>query len=729
MRLRNIRLIAFREIRDHLRDRRTMAMMAVLPLVLYPVVAFSVFQLAQFMEEKPCRVLVLAPPGYLPNKLRPPLLDEGNPTLFHPSLFVDARRQRLLIVLRPAELGITCEDNPEVVRYQAEQLVLSGRVDVAVYFPQEFLGWLGENPSGHHTADKPALDQPQVFYSTASDRSQVAYGRLQAVLDRWREAWRRQQLAARGVPAELLEPFALKASDVAVTRGKQGAALWARLLPILLIIWAATGAFYPAIDSCAGEKERGTLETLLVSPARRGEIVLGKLLAISLFSALTSIANVGSMMLSGWLFLEKLPQFGPPPFALAPWLLLALLPVAVMFAAISLALSAQARSSREAQYYLMPVILITMPLVLLPTTPGVDISLGTSLIPVTGLVLVLKSFLAGQLGGEWWYLFPAGAVTLLLCGWAIHLAVRQFESEAVLFREAEVFSARDLLRALRHTRGEVLRPAHGLVACFVIIVLKLALSVRAEMPRDFTEFARLQLAAQLGVFALPALAFAMIFARRPLRALGFSRFTLRHLVAASLLALLLQPAGAILQEGLVKLYPPGETVGGLLRQLELFVTSGPLWAVLFVLAILPALCEELAFRGVVLGSFVSRKRFLLGVGLSAVVFALAHPFAVQQVSAAILGLLLGLIVITSGSIWPAVIFHGVYNGGMICAARAGVKSPLHYLVGQADGFLPQWGTAFASGVMVGAIAVCALAVWTWGFGWKARISAPGRKQE
>lgn len=729
MKFRNIRLIAVREIRDHLRDRRTMAMMLLLPLVLYPVVAFSVFQLAQFMEEKPCRVLVLgldttAASGPVP------LLDDSNPALFHPSLFADPRRQRLLIVVRPADLGIVEAQPPSHPQALAEELVLAGRVDVAVYFPGAFWQSAAGNKSTSNPWTVGAADQPQIFYSTASDRSQVAYGRVQAVLDRWRENWRRHELVARGVPTELLEPFTVKASDIAVVRGKQGAALWAKVLPILLIIWAATGAFYPAIDSCAGEKERGTLETLLVSPAQRGEIVLGKLLAVTLFSALTAVTNVASMMLSGWLFLEKLPQFGPPPVSLAPWLLVAVLPVAVMFAAVSLALSTLARSSREAQYYLMPVILITMPLVLLPTAPGVDLSLGTSLIPVTGLVLVLKSLLAGQLGELWWYLLPAAMVTLVLCALAIHIAVRQFESEAVLFREAEMFSVRDLVRSLWTKKGESLSPMHGLVAGFIILMLKLALSVRTGLPKEFGDLTRLQVAAQLLTFALPAFIFAFLFARRPLRALGLRRCKLRQLVAAALLAFLLQPAGAVLQEALMKIYPPGETVGGLLRELESFVTTAPLVPVLFVLAILPAFCEELAFRGVVLGGFLSRGRLLLGSVLSALFFALAHPFVIQQISAAVLGLVLGFVVITTGSLWPAIAFHAVYNGGLIWASRVGAMSPLHWLMAQTKALLPALDSPVAATGLLAVSGAGAFILWTWAFGWQpAELSDSGDKRQ
>jgi sodium transport system permease protein len=138
------------------------------------------------------------------------------------------------------------------------------------------------------------------------------------------------------------------------------------------VVWALTGAFYPAIDLCAGEKERGTLETLLSSPAERTEIVWGKLLTIMCFSMATVVLNIVSLAITGLVVSRHLPQsIGLPP-ALAPlWLLLALLPVSAFFSALCLALAAFARSTKEGQYYLMPLILITMPLVILSMSDSV----------------------------------------------------------------------------------------------------------------------------------------------------------------------------------------------------------------------------------------------------------------------------------------------------------------------------------------------------------------------
>src|ERR1700741_688457 len=112
---------------------------------------------------------------------------------------------------------------------------------------------------------------------------------------------------------------------------QRSAAMWSKVLPFLLLIWALTGAFYPAVDLCAGEKERGTLETLLSSPAERTEIVWGKLLTVMLFSMATVVLNIASMALTGTFILAQLEQFGAPPISALWWLAVALVPVSALF--------------------------------------------------------------------------------------------------------------------------------------------------------------------------------------------------------------------------------------------------------------------------------------------------------------------------------------------------------------------------------------------------------------
>src|SRR5262245_22979215 len=162
-------------------------------------------------------------------------------------------------------------------------------------------------------------------------------------------------------------------------------------------MWSLAGALYPAVDLCAGEKERGTMETLLISPAGREEIVWGKFLTIWVFSASTALLNLVSMGVTMWLFGGVLTkEAAPGPDALF-WCVLLLLPLSAFFSALCLAMGAYARSSKEGQYYLMPLFLVTMPLVFLTLAPRVELNPLYSLVPVTGVALLLRRLMESSL--------------------------------------------------------------------------------------------------------------------------------------------------------------------------------------------------------------------------------------------------------------------------------------------------------------------------------------------
>ena len=138
-----------------------------------------------------------------------------------------------------------------------------------------------------------------IDYFSTDERSQITYLRVREVLARWKDRIVSGRLAARQEARELhrADPSP-RPIDVA-SRDERGASVWARLFPFLLVMMSLTGAFYPAVDLCAGEKERGTMETLLISPASRGEIVMGKFLTVVLASMMTALLNLLSMGLTG----------------------------------------------------------------------------------------------------------------------------------------------------------------------------------------------------------------------------------------------------------------------------------------------------------------------------------------------------------------------------------------------------------------------------------------------
>src|SRR5207247_1885269 len=170
-------------------------------------------------------------------------------------------------------------------------------------------------------------------------------------------------------PVEEVRPETVRTGAALVATRLSG--MRARVVPVLLVLWSLTGALYPAVDLCAGEKERGTMETLLISPAGRAEIVYGKFLAIWVFSTATALLNLVSMGVTVWRFSSVLPSDLFRPVSLF-WCLLLLLPLSAFFSALCLAIGAYARSSKEGQYYLMPLFLVTLPLVFLSFTVSLD---------------------------------------------------------------------------------------------------------------------------------------------------------------------------------------------------------------------------------------------------------------------------------------------------------------------------------------------------------------------
>ena len=257
------------------------------------------------------------------------------------------------------------------------------------------------------------------------------------------------------------------------------------------------------------------METLLCSPAARSEIVVGKLLTIMLFSILTAVLNLLSVGLTGWMVVAQLPGFGlPPPMAIAV-VLIALVPISALFSALCLALAAFARSTKEGQYYLMPLLLVTMPLVILPMSPGVELSLGNSLIPITGVVLLLRSVLEGNYWQAAQFSPAVIAVTLLACLLAIRWAIDQFNRESVLFRESERLDLGLWLRRLWRDRQPTPTVAAAVCCGVLILVVNFFVGSSLAMPEGFGGFAWTVLVTQLAVIAAPALLMTVASDRQP----------------------------------------------------------------------------------------------------------------------------------------------------------------------------------------------------------------------
>ena len=192
------------------------------------------------------------------------------------------------------------------------------------------------------------------------------------------------------------------------------------------------------------------METLLISPANRVEIVAGKFLAVWTLAAVTAWWNLlwmgGGAMVGGLLLPGRLELVRPGGLL---WCFVLTTPLAALFAALCLALGVYARSTKEGQYYLLPIFLATMPLVMLSLAPGLELTVKTSLIPVTGLCLLLQRLIFPPAEGAPWPYFLPVLTSLAACiALALWWAVVQFHREDVLFREADAVDWRARLRGM-----------------------------------------------------------------------------------------------------------------------------------------------------------------------------------------------------------------------------------------------------------------------------------------
>lgn len=416
-----VRLIAAKEIRDLFRDRRTLLLVLILPAVLYPLFGGAGFFMARTMLGQEARVGIFGA-EYLPGDLAadekafPPFLVHGQ---------IPEERKPDDPTPEPSPLAVSKLDGDPQAALAAK------RVDVALVVPPGLVEAMG-NPNG----PKPKLT---VLTRDGDEKSKLAGRRVTAAVRAWEDRLRDVRYVRAGLPKDFDKMFVLEDSQTNKPKAKKAADelrdTFVRVFPFILIMWLVAGAVQPAVDMTAGERERGTMETLLISPASRGEIVGGKWLATTAFGFLSVCWNV-TLMMVGAVVMEQVLGF---PIVNLPGLLACMLfglPLAMLFSAVCIALGVFAKSTKEGQYYLVPLFLVVMPLAFGSMMPGAELTVGKALIPITGAMLLQQKLLSVSPDPVPWDMVPVVlgslAVWIVLALWG---AVRQFHRESVLFRE------------------------------------------------------------------------------------------------------------------------------------------------------------------------------------------------------------------------------------------------------------------------------------------------------
>lgn len=730
MNWRNVRLIFLREVRDQLRDRRTLFMIAVLPLLLYPSLGVGVVQMLLLRQEQQRTVVVLNA-----DELPPPQLLEGD--AFVSNWFdrpADAKRLRVVTEKSPqtagpggqkdlaerldAAIGVQ-EAHREYERLRDEQeaalragdrseagrlaarmeaaasrrsrLFAASKIQVLILVPEGMTERLLEANAQIRERDATSAEveipKPAVLYNVADEKSLFAYGQVREVMGRWEDQLLKDRLRMANLPETLPSQVDARPVDLAGPE-ERAASLWSKVFPVLLVLMTVTGAFYPAVDLAAGEKERGTMETLLISPASRAEIVLGKFFTVMLFSVCTALLNLASMGVTGKYASSfggaegsRLEFLGPPPLGSLLWIAVLIVPLAALFSALCLSLATFARSTKEGQYYLTPLLLVAIGLTFFCLMPTVEITPFLSVLPVVGVTLLLKELLAGA--GGYAYLAPVLVTSFGYASLALWWAIEQFSREEVLFREAERFELKLWLKHLLRDKEDL--PSFTEAGfCFVLIILLqfgamrflgeaagIGENVSPDVRSD--RMLRLLMIQQIAIIATPALLMGLLLTRNVAKTFRFRRPDVRFLAVAALLPLALTPLSYTLVRSLGWFFPdPPAYAVDMMRLMGQADT--PLWLALLAFAVAPAACEEIAFRGFILSGFLKSGRTWLAIGLSSLAFGIMHMIPEQVFNAALVGLVIGLIAVRSGSIWPGILFHFVTNGSQVLLSRLDLDS-------------------------------------------------------
>lgn len=444
MNFKQIKLVYFKEMKDILRDKRTVRLMVLVPVVFYPLMSIGLssvaIKMARSQGAKVAQVLVV---GEAP-ELRASFEQAGDQV----SLLTESEFTQRVRALDPREHAAALRlvdawsadpraalsDSARRAFYYAS--IRGKAADCVVEIPADF------DPHGA------GMDSAQlgIYYDEQEFRSDAAERKVRRLLLDWRDSLSVVLLGEAGVDAPraqyMLKPFWVNSLNIAPAE-KQSGFLLAMMLPYMIVLMVMLGAMYPAIDLTAGEKERGTLETILASPAGRLEIAAGKFLCVFTAALVTVLLGALSMTITssfGFANLDESTAQAGAGLALNPASLgvvvLMMIPTAVLFSAALLALAVMARSYKEAQSYVSPLMFIVIIPSMVAFMPGLELNAAWAFVPVSNIALAVRSALLTSRGeGFAWPLYGMVFLsTSIYAGFALFVVRQMFNKESVLFR-------------------------------------------------------------------------------------------------------------------------------------------------------------------------------------------------------------------------------------------------------------------------------------------------------
>ena len=555
-----------KELRETLRDRRTIVTLLVMPLLLYPLLGLAL-RLVAFQQRNESKV-----------EYRLAFETEQEAAWLSDALQLGTRMLDTTDAsdAEPKLQGFWPEGDPQ---FNLESAVSESAADLGVQI--EF----GEPaPNGSRTAIVQLFENERSFQSR--DAADYVERRLAAANIQWIKNW------AKSRGHEL--PIPLKQTRTLVNSQESGSAI-VGLLPLVLLLMTVTGGVYPAIDLTAGERERNTMETLMALPVPSFRLLAAKYVAVVTVTLLTGLMNLLSMGVTLYALQLDEPVLGGNgfTFSLTAKLFLALAAFALFYSAVLLLLTSSARSFKEAQAYLIPLLLISIAPGLAIIMPGWNLTGGTAAIPLLNILLLTRELLEGTVQR-----LPAmiAIISTVFYGVsALSLAAQVFGNDAVAVGSRGGWH--ELLQRPKNASALQSLPItlFTLALSFPLYFVVSGIVARGEaQPTNRLALSALMTA---GLFVLVPVAVLSWQKVSRMHGLGLRRPAWPYLLVALLFGLATWPwvfEIVVIAQGLgIRGFDPEQ-----IQHVDTLLAAWkqvPFWAVVLCLGIVPGICEEAFF--------------------------------------------------------------------------------------------------------------------------------------
>lgn len=612
-----IKVVFAKDLIEVLRDYRTLIVMIIMPVIIYPALLVLPSTIAHHvksdMKTKSYNICVIG---------------DGAPAMEY---FKESKTLKLTKILEDGD---------------PDKLLAEKVADIVVKFPATFSALLQANLSN--------APKVTIFYDARRDQNLLALAEVRLALNQLKANVVQKRLDALGIKTP--QKYDLSFSELKVESKKSLASEPVRnLLPFMLFTMLTVSIIYPALDVITGERERNTLPLLLMSGTRRHNIMYGKCLVVFLIGAGALFIGLTSI----YVFIQIAGQRADdilvmkfPMDALLMCMLISL-PLVVTLSSLSILLASWCKTFQQGQGYFVPFLFLAMSASSVCSLPELQLSSGIAFIPVVNTALSLKEVLAGHIDVFW--LSVSSIITTAFAIYVTYLASTILDSERLLFGVADS-------RARRRLSGD-----YGwevLLLCFTTFLLMFYVGQTLQGWDIIVG----SLFTQLLVILLPAVLLLRHLKLPLLSTMSLTKPHPLHILGALLITPLCILTSMMVYNVQNQIVPAPEAFTTMFTRL-IVDADKPLWLCILCISVAPGICEELLFRGAILGLVKPKLKPVMQCLLVGALFGLFHMSIFRIGPTAVLGVVLTALTVWTGSIFPSMLVHILNNSAAILMGK------------------------------------------------------------